>query len=138
MGELRQIAGAVEELDQQVGSLRVALEQAEFDRRASEARAVGVLAALSDAVVGVGPSQPITLFNGAAERLFGCGAREGIEQPLEMPLPAVGAGGRRSSWRELAAGSERWETVARRKDGRTIPVGVSMVSARPSRRRRRS
>ena len=112
MGELRQIAGAVEELDQQVGSLRVALEQAEFDRRASEARAVGVLAALSDAVVGVGPSQPITLFNGAAERLFGVRRAGGHRA---APRDASPGGGSRRSAQLLARARSRLRALG---DGR--------------------
>jgi PAS domain S-box-containing protein len=126
-GELGQIARAVDELDQSARSLRGAVEQAESDRRAAEARVVGVLAAVSDAVVGVGPAQQITLFNTAAERLFGHGAREAMGQPLDLILPVIGAGSRRPSLRELSASAERWETLGRRKDGRQVPVQVSVV-----------
>jgi len=122
-GELGLIARAVAQLDEAREALRRQVEEAEADRRDAEARTLGVLAVVSDAVIGISPSQQITLFNKGAERIFGYTAREAISQPLDLVLPAL-AGGRRLSTRELSPGSERWETVGRRKDGRQFPAEV--------------
>ena len=122
-GELGQIARAVAQLDEAREALRRQVGEAEADRRDAEARTLGVLAVVSDAVIGISPSQQITLFNKGAERIFGYTAREAISQPLDLVLPAL-AGGRRLSARELSPGSERWETIGRRKDGRQFPAEV--------------
>ena len=122
-GELGQIARAVAQLDEAREALRRQVGDAEADRRDAEARTLGVLAVVSDAVIGISPSQQIALFNKGAERIFGYTAREAISQPLDLVLPAL-AGGRRLSTRELSPGSERWETIGRRKDGRQFPAAV--------------
>jgi two-component system, cell cycle sensor histidine kinase and response regulator CckA len=121
-GELGQIARGIAQLDEARESLHQEIEAAEAQRRIAESRAAGVLAGVTDAVIGVGPSHQITLFNPSAERLFGYSAREALGQPLDLVLPALPDGPRETSRRPSPG--ERWETVGRRKDGRQLPLEI--------------
>ena len=53
----------------------------------SRARFSGIIASAMDAIISVGEGQRITIFNEAAERMFGCSAGEALGQPLERFIP---------------------------------------------------
>lgn len=53
----------------------------------SEARLSGVVETAMDAIISVDAGQRVTLFNGAAEKMFGCPAAQAIGQPLDRFIP---------------------------------------------------
>jgi PAS domain S-box-containing protein len=77
------IAQIVEKLKSEItGRNRV-----ETSLRASQARLAGILEISAEAVVSADVNQRITLYNQAAENIFGYSAKEAIGQPLEMLIP---------------------------------------------------
>jgi PAS domain S-box-containing protein len=63
------------------------LETLRRELEGSEARLAGVIAAAMDAIVTIDARHRVVLFNAAAERIFGCPAREAIGQPLDRFIP---------------------------------------------------
>jgi len=61
--------------------------QAEEALRDSEQRLTGLVTTAMDAIVSVDGKQRITLFNRAAEQMFGCPADQAIGQPLDRFIP---------------------------------------------------
>jgi PAS domain S-box-containing protein len=57
------------------------------DLSESEMRLNSIIASAMDAIITVDESQHIVLFNAAAERIFGCSAREAVGSPLDWLLP---------------------------------------------------
>jgi PAS domain S-box-containing protein len=53
----------------------------------SRARLSGIIASAMDAIISVDEKQRITIFNGAAEKMFGCLAGEALGQPLDRFIP---------------------------------------------------
>jgi PAS domain S-box-containing protein len=64
-----------------------ARKAAEAALRLAEAKASGILAMSADAIISLDTEQRITMFNDAAERMFGYSKAEAIGAPLEMLLP---------------------------------------------------
>ena len=62
-------------------------KRAEEALRDSEQRLTGLVTTAMDAIVSVDGNQRITLFNQAAEQMFGCPADEAIGQPLDRFIP---------------------------------------------------
>lgn len=62
-------------------------KQAEHALLDSEAKLAGIIASAMDAVITVDTQYRITLFNAAAEHMFGCSAAEMIGGPLDRLLP---------------------------------------------------
>ena len=62
-------------------------KRAEEALRESQARLSGIVETAMDAIVSVDAAQRITLFNSAAERMFGCSAAEAIGQSLDRLIP---------------------------------------------------
>jgi PAS domain S-box-containing protein len=60
---------------------------AEAALRESEERLGGILSSATDAIISVDDRQRVTLFNKAAEAMFGCAAAEAIGQPLDRFMP---------------------------------------------------
>jgi PAS domain S-box-containing protein len=58
--------------------------QAAFD---SEARLAGIVNSAMDAIITIDVDQRIVLFNGAAEKIFRCAAKDVIGQPIDMFIP---------------------------------------------------
>lgn len=52
-----------------------------------QAQLAGIISSAMDAIVSVDESQHVVLFNSAAEKMFGCSAREAIGQPLDRFIP---------------------------------------------------
>jgi PAS domain S-box-containing protein len=64
-----------------------ARKQAEEALQGSEQRLTGLVSTAMDAIVSVDGNQRITLFNRAAEQMFGCPADQAIGQPLDRFIP---------------------------------------------------
>ncbi len=60
---------------------------AEAGLKQSEAQLAGVVGSAMDGIISVDESQNVVLFNTAAEKMFGCSAREAIGQPLDRFVP---------------------------------------------------
>ncbi|WP_159460240.1 response regulator [Tistlia consotensis] len=107
--------------------------RAEAERQAAETRFREILAMAPDAVVAVDEEQRITLFNRAAEAVFGYSVEEVSGQFLDLLLPSGMVAEHR---RHLAAFAERPETVrrmsersevtGRRKSGEEFPAEASI------------
>jgi PAS domain S-box-containing protein len=63
-------------------------KQAEIDLEASEAKFAGILEIAGDAIVSIDANRRVTLFNAAAERLFGYSRGEMLGQPINLLMPA--------------------------------------------------
>lgn len=63
------------------------LHQAAERARESQLRLQGIVDSAMDAIISIDETQRITLFNRAAERIFGYEAREVMGQPLTMLMP---------------------------------------------------
>jgi hypothetical protein len=61
--------------------------QAENELRASQRRMAGIISSAMDAIITIDSSQRVTLFNAAAEKMFGCSVSEAIGQPLDRFIP---------------------------------------------------
>lgn len=106
--------------------------QLDEELRKSEARYRTVMDAAFDAIVTITPEGIVRCFNRGAERIFGYGAQEVIEQPVTLLMP--------ERYRELCmAGLHRYlrtgdarvvggttELVGLRKDGSEFPIEMSL------------
>jgi PAS domain S-box-containing protein len=111
------------------GSIGVATDitdiiRAEQEVRQSEKRFAGILTLASDAFISIDDEQRITLFNKAAQKLFGYDAEEALGSPLEMLLPERSREIHRQHVRSFASSgimaktmNERRPTICLRKDG---------------------
>lgn len=111
----------------------VAAKQAEDRLRDSEARLAGILDVAADSIVSIDGAQRITIFNRAAERMFGYEAAEVLGEPLEILLPedarphhAKYVHGFVESGETARFMSQRGEIRGRRKDGGTFPAEATI------------
>lgn len=81
-------------LESETDSPRTEVQTAIAQRQRAEAQLVekqeqlaGIIASAMDAIITVNSAQRITIFNAAAERMFGCSAEEALDQPLDSFLP---------------------------------------------------
>ena len=77
---------------QLTGFAKITRDMTEYRRieeavKKEEARLAAVIESAMDAVVTVDEKQRITLFNPAAERMFGCSASEAMGRPLDQFMP---------------------------------------------------
>jgi two-component system cell cycle sensor histidine kinase/response regulator CckA len=72
------------ELEKEVAQRR----RAEAELRESKERLAGIIDSAMDAIITVDASQQVTLFNAAAEKMFGYPAAEALGQPLDRFIPA--------------------------------------------------
>lgn len=109
------------------------LQQLNEELQISQARVTGILSIASDAIISIDANQRITLFNRAAEKVFGYTADEAIGQSLEMLFPQrfvplcchyV------SNFQEEPGNprrvGDRSEIFGRRKDGTEFPAEASI------------
>ncbi|HEX7038207.1 MAG TPA: response regulator [Pseudomonadales bacterium] len=107
--------------------------RAEEERREAEYRLKAVLTMAPDAIIAVDEDQHITIFNHAAESLFGYSAEEVIGRPVELLLPTRAAGEHRG-WmqrfgreppvpRRMGMGGG---ATGRRKNGEEFPLEASI------------
>lgn len=120
----------------QLGSARQS-QQATLDELGREsARHATVIDAASDAVISIDPDQRIVLFNAAAQRMFGCSAREAIGTDVSRFVPPEARERHRQLIREFARSGDAQRTmnrnrkvVALRSDGTRFPVEASISQA---------
>jgi len=105
----------------------------EIGLQASEARLAGILEIAGDAIVSIDAKQRITLFNGAAERLFGHSRGEMLGQSIDLLIPARFRAAHGKHIEQFATGSdvarrigERQEVVGQRKTGEEFPTEASI------------
>jgi PAS domain S-box-containing protein len=82
--QAEETAKAQEDLQTEITQRRKAEEQL----REKQAQLAGIIASAMDAIITVDATQSITVFNHAAERMFGCLAEEALGQPLDRFIPA--------------------------------------------------
>ncbi|MGZ5968902.1 MAG: response regulator [Polyangiales bacterium] len=102
-------------------------------RRAAEARWVAILENSADAVVSIDASEQITVFNRAAERMFGWSSAEVLGQALGMLLPEGVRAQHRAHVESYLANAEPPRTMGergrlhgRRRDGTLFPIEASI------------
>ncbi len=101
--------------------------------RAGEERLARVIDSAMDAIITVDDRQRITLFNPAAERMFGCPAGDAIGTPLEQFLPARFRAAHKEHLRGFGQNSVTRRTMGRfsplrglRKNGEEFPIEASI------------
>jgi PAS domain S-box-containing protein len=119
----------------QVLSLRSSdeLQQLNEQLQTSQTRFAGILDMANDAIISIDSSQRITLFNRAAEQVFGYRAEEALGQPLDLLLPqwfAVLHHQHVKNFRSHNGSTQRMgdrsEIFGRRKDGTEFPAEASI------------
>lgn len=105
----------------------------ERELRVSTSRFVSVIEAAYDGIVTVDQTQRITLFNRAAEEMFGYGQDEVMGQPLTMLLPKESRAEHERHVMRFARSpvrsrqmDERNRVHGRSKDGRTFPIEIAI------------
>ncbi|MHB1587927.1 MAG: PAS domain S-box protein [Acidiferrobacteraceae bacterium] len=85
-----------------------------------------------DAIISKTLDGVILSWNGGAERVFGYGADETIGQPISILIPKERLGEEVEILRKIRQGQrvEHYETVRRRKDGRSIEVSLTISPIR--------
>jgi PAS domain S-box-containing protein len=109
------------------------LQRLNEELQLSQARFAGILDIASDAIISIDANQHITLFNQAAEKVFGYTTEEALGQPLDLLLPqrftalhrqhVSNFEGRNGNTRRMG---ERSEIFGRRKDGTEFPAEASI------------
>src|SRR5262249_24771097 len=101
--------------------------------RESEERFAGILAIAGDAIVSIDGYQRITLFNDAAERLFGYSRGEILNQPIDLLIPARYRAAHQQHIEGFTSGpdiprrmAEQQEVAGRRKNGEEFPAEASI------------
>ncbi|MGW8162074.1 MAG: PAS domain S-box protein, partial [Desulfobulbales bacterium] len=99
-------------------------------------RLEAILNATGDAIIGLNNLRRITLWNPAAEKLFGWLGKEVRGREIEMLIPADLREIQEQKFRKFLEGAEQkkeqkitFETLALRRDGITIPVEITLSSA---------
>jgi two-component system cell cycle sensor histidine kinase/response regulator CckA len=135
-----------EYLDYVPEAVRRVLEQVHMERRLaeSEARLGAIIASAQDAILAVDGAGAITLFNPAAERMFGCPAGDALGRPATMFLPEMSADatgvesqGRMSLEWGLRADGERFPVEASQSGGDAPNMGPRTIIVRDVTDRRR-
>jgi PAS domain S-box-containing protein len=108
-------------------------KRTELALQASEAKCAGILAIAGDAIVSINANQKITLFNEAAEKVFGYSQAEMLGQPIDLLIPTRFRAAHRRDIEHFASGSdsmrrvaERREVMGLRKDGEEFPAEASI------------
>ncbi len=108
-------------------------KQAEEAARASETRLDEILDIAHDAIISVDEGQRITLFNQAAERMFGYRTEEVMNEPLDILLPPRFVEAHRTHIGNFAASpvavrlmNVRGSVFGYRKDGTEFPAEASI------------
>ncbi|HJQ22860.1 MAG TPA: PAS domain S-box protein [Blastocatellia bacterium] len=119
--------------------LKRANQQADAALRESRERLEAIITSAMDAIITVDEDQRITLFNAAAERLFGCRAAAALGRPISEFIPErvqVAAANQRQPTAASGAGAAAMPRLlyACRANGETFPaetsISQSVVGAR--------
>jgi len=131
-GNLARLVPAIERELKESAARRDKLS-AETGRRAAEARFRQILALAADAIVALDDARRITVFNAAAERLFGVAAADAMGQGVDLRVPARLVADYGALFDQFAQSPETaWnmneigDVVGRRSDGGEFPAEVSM------------
>lgn len=107
--------------------------RAEEALRLSEAKFAGIVALAAEAIVSVDEHQRITLFNHAAEQMFGYASAEVLGESLDLLLPDAARGahhGHVTAFGEAGPAArrmgERRPVYGRRRDGTLFPAEASI------------
>ncbi|MCI0622556.1 MAG: PAS domain S-box protein [Acidobacteria bacterium] len=125
------------ELEETAEELRVALAASEQHGQESEGRVRALLETAAQGILAVERSGRIGLVNGTAEKMFGYGREELLGRPVEMLLPDNFRSAHRRHRREFFAHprtrpmGQGLDLFARRKDGATFPVEISLSHIEP-------
>src|SRR5262245_43919375 len=108
-------------------------KRAEVALQASEAKFAGILAIAGDAIVSIDGNHRITLFNEAAEQLFGYSRSEMIGQPMDLLIPSRFRSVHHRHIERFTSGpdmprrmAEQREVPGRRKSGEEFPIEASI------------
>ncbi|WP_254565062.1 PAS domain S-box protein [Oscillatoria sp. HE19RPO] len=110
-----------------------ARKRAREELHSSRARIAAILELAGDAIISIDSNQQITLFNQAAERIFGYSASQLLGQPLEKLLPlcldptgesVVSGGGCSATLARMM--DQSGEVIGLRQDGTQFPAEVSI------------
>jgi diguanylate cyclase (GGDEF)-like protein/PAS domain S-box-containing protein len=99
----------------------------------SRSQLAGVLENTLDAVITIDEAQRIVFFNRAAERIFGCPAREALGTPVERFLPERFRASHAAHLERFAAGGAAWQSGdlidlrAARHDGSEFPIDATVA-----------
>lgn len=111
-----------------------ARRRAEEALRLSEAKFAGIVSLAADAIVSIDEAQRITLFNEAAERIFGYRAEEVLGGPLSALLPSAARAAHHAHVAQFAHEpvqarllDSRKDFRGRRKSGEEFPVEPSIA-----------
>jgi PAS domain S-box-containing protein len=109
------------------------VEQRTAELQQTKARFEGIVDIADDAIISVGSSQRILLFNQGAEKIFGYGQQEVLGKPLDLLLPQRFANAHRQHLTAFAQSpdvartmGQRREVFGARKDGREFPAEASI------------
>ncbi|RJF84223.1 diguanylate cyclase [Azospirillum cavernae] len=112
----------------------IARKRLEEELRLSEERLQGIIGMAQDAILTADEALTITLFNQAAERLFGYEAIDIVGRPLSLLIPEHLRAAHEASIAEFGAGpvqsrlmATRREVVGLTRDGREFPAEVSIA-----------
>ncbi len=105
--------------------------------REGQARMTGIIDSAMDAIITVDAAQRITLFNRAAERMFGCAGALVLGQPLDHLIPKRYRAAHRAHIQAFgktgitprAMGGPLQPLVARRADGTEFPIEATISQA---------
>lgn len=111
--------------------------QAEAALRRAESVSPGILMTSADAIISMSGDRRITLFNAAAEKIFGYSRAEAIGAPVDMMIPAQLRDPHRDHLSELAIGDPvarmmdegRVRIVGLRKSGEAFPAEAAISKA---------
>ena len=99
-----------------------ARKNAEAALRIAEAKSSGIVSMSADAIISIDTDRRITMFNEAAQRMFGYSEAEAMGVPLDRLIPERLRAGHRGYIERLAAGPEITRPMA--------PEGVSIAGLR--------
>ena len=116
------LGGLVQRLQEGVRATIVALGQSHAQRLAA------VVESSDDAILSLDLDGTIATWNGGAEKLFGYDAEEIVGRSVTILIPADRAGEEPAILERVGRGEhvQHYETVRLRKDGRTVPVSLSV------------
>jgi PAS domain S-box-containing protein len=121
-----------EQIREQDALLRASERRAlELQHRArlheSEARCAEIVDSAMEAIITFGENRCVTVFNGAAEQMFGCPRAEALGRPVDdFFVPPLDRTAVDRLLRADAAGNRRSEMTARRPSGIEFPVEMSV------------
>ncbi|NOH04863.1 MAG: PAS domain S-box protein [Chloroflexi bacterium] len=109
-------------------------KRAEMELRGSRAQLQGVIHSTMDAILSIDEDHRITLFNPAAEQMFGCPASEAVGSPLDRFIPETARGKHREFVRAYGRSGETRRTMETRTldlsclraDGTSFPGEISI------------